>query len=112
MKIARLITLSILAFGFLFNAPLQWGANFAHAQSDMSMDMGMDHEAAQDCFEHCMSQASQMAEFTEIAAPIVVAVVNIAAESFHTIEQDRYQQLGAQEPPGQKSVLLTIQKRE
>jgi hypothetical protein len=112
VKTLRLLTISIIALGFLFHAPLQWGSVFVHAQDDMEMDMGMDHEAAQECLEHCMSQASQMADHPEFSVPAVAALLDAIAEVHEEVQLSNFELPDDQAPPGDQVRLLTIQKRE
>lgn len=114
MKQFKYITILILAFSFLFHAPLQVSHLFVQAEEkgEMQMDGGMDHEQDQSCFEHCMGQAAQLTEHPDISIPVVVAVLEIAVDQIDIVLSPYFERPKSQDPPGKQSHILTIQKRE
>ena len=76
------------------------------------MDMGMDHQAQQDCFEHCMSQAAQLADYPDVSIPMAVAVINVVADDGPTIQPSNFELPSDEAPPNDQVKIYTIQKRE
>jgi len=85
---------------------------FVHAQADMEIDMGMDHEAAQQCLEHCMNQASQMADHPELSIVDSVVLVDSVVDTQEQIRPLNFKIFDNHESPDNQVHILTIQKRE